>query len=210
MFDALTEAPPATDAGAAFQLVVDCLNRVEDLHSGVAAEPLPPKSVDTGRMYPPQSDSIQRLEDGSVIAHSRAHIVGCGPNGSISIETRRGTVLFLSGEYVMTTTSEPMAALNDLAAELRSRMPRAKVECTPMEEGGVWLVATGDDEVLSIQWSPRLAAFGVSLDTHDDTEAAFAPHEQYFTTFVEARAYVYGLLARPNTLVVSTGKHRSA
>jgi hypothetical protein len=37
-------------------------------------------------MYAPQSDRIFRLDDGSILAETRRHLIFCGRNGDIQIE----------------------------------------------------------------------------------------------------------------------------
>lgn len=85
-FDRLTAAPPTSSANEALALVCRLIEEVEDEFCPIPRENPPPYLRFTGRMYAPQSDRIFRLDDGSILAETRRHMIYCGRNGDIQIE----------------------------------------------------------------------------------------------------------------------------
>jgi hypothetical protein len=89
---ALADAPAASTAAEAFELLGQVLNDVEDSLSGVQFDP---KNWPTdGRMYPPQADKAF-LEEGGVTRYRNArHYTFIGPDGSIEITDLDRNVIF--------------------------------------------------------------------------------------------------------------------
>ncbi|HXC34948.1 MAG TPA: hypothetical protein VNV43_03685 [Candidatus Acidoferrales bacterium] len=85
-FERLKAAPPASSADEAIALVCRLIEEVEDEFCPLPRESPPPNLRFTGRMYAPQSDRIFRLDDGSILAETRRHLIFCGRNGDIQIE----------------------------------------------------------------------------------------------------------------------------
>ena len=83
-FERLRTAPSCASAEEALALVCRLIEEVEDEHCPVARQHPPPRTR-TGRMYAPQSDLIFRLDDGSIRAETRRHIMIFFPDGSIRI-----------------------------------------------------------------------------------------------------------------------------
>ena len=93
-FERLSEAPVATSAEEAFQLLAETLNRIEDAHSGVPFDPSNWQS--DGRLYPPQEDS-KRSVDGRENLHryrSRGHNTFISSDGAILILDLSKNVIF--------------------------------------------------------------------------------------------------------------------
>jgi hypothetical protein len=92
-FKRLDAAPPASSADAAFDLLAETLNTIEDEFSGV---PFRPENWETdGRMYPPKEDSrIKCPERPSLRKYrNKRHYNYIGHNGSIRIETLDAKIL---------------------------------------------------------------------------------------------------------------------
>jgi len=70
---------------AAFALIAEILNAVEDEHSGIPANPSNWRS--DGRMYPPQADNARSSLDlpGVIVYRSRGHRTLIAANGAFTI-----------------------------------------------------------------------------------------------------------------------------
>jgi len=70
---------------AAFSLIAEILNGVEDEHSGIPANPFNWRS--DGRMYPPQADNARSSPDrpGVIVYRSRGHRTLIAANGAFTI-----------------------------------------------------------------------------------------------------------------------------
>ena len=84
-FDQLNAAPTAGTEAEAFDLVCQLLNRVEDQHSGVPANPTSWEA--DGRLYPPQPDKRKSFAPRATIIRyrSRDHYLWIEANGAILI-----------------------------------------------------------------------------------------------------------------------------
>ena len=83
-FERLRAAPACPSASEALALVCRLIEEIEDEHCPVARQNPAPRTH-TGRMYAPQSDYIFPLDDGSIRAETRRHIMMFFPDGSIRI-----------------------------------------------------------------------------------------------------------------------------
>ena len=83
-FRRLAEAPPSASAEESLALVCRLIEEVEDEHCPVPREKPAPSDF-TGRMYAPQSDRIQHLEEGTILALTRRHRIYCCANGQINV-----------------------------------------------------------------------------------------------------------------------------
>jgi hypothetical protein len=93
-FERLINAPAASSADDALQLVRNLLDQVEDEFSGVTRNPNPGLTPD-GRMYPPMDDMIEPTSGGGYTANTRGHRVEIGSDGSIEIiDKRTGEIVF--------------------------------------------------------------------------------------------------------------------
>jgi hypothetical protein len=89
----LDAAPPAKSGDAAFDLLAETLNAIEDEFSGV---PFRPENWETdGRLYPPKEDSRVKYPERSSLRkyRNKGHYNYLGRNGSIRIETLDGKIL---------------------------------------------------------------------------------------------------------------------
>jgi hypothetical protein len=87
-FTRLQAAPPVRDAEEALALICRLIDEVEDEFCNIPRSTPPPKQP-SGRMYPPQSDSIYRSEKGIIRIRTAGHIIICTPDGAIRIENIR-------------------------------------------------------------------------------------------------------------------------
>lgn len=90
---ALEQAPNAENESAAYDLLCNTLNAIEDQYSGVPYNPA--TEATDGRMYPPLADSIRK--QGTIPGiktryRSRGHFSTTQHNGAIRIETPDGTI----------------------------------------------------------------------------------------------------------------------
>jgi hypothetical protein len=83
-FRRLAEAPPSASAEESLALVCRLIEEVEDEHCPVPREKPAPFDF-TGRMYAPQSDRIQHLAEGTILALTRRHRIYCCANGQINV-----------------------------------------------------------------------------------------------------------------------------
>ena len=83
----LATAPPAETADAAYHLLCDVLNRVEDELTGLPFEP--ENWAASGRIYPPQMDRMSKVGTTGIMRfdHLR-HVTYIAPNGAILIRRR--------------------------------------------------------------------------------------------------------------------------
>jgi len=86
-FRRLAAAPPATTGEAAYQLLCDLLNQVEDELTGLPFEP--ENWAASGRLYPPQVDRMSRVGMTGIMRfdHLR-HVTYIAPNGAILIRRK--------------------------------------------------------------------------------------------------------------------------
>src|SRR5579862_3928305 len=87
-FARLQAAPPARDAEDALALICRLIEDVENDYCDIPRVDPPPKEP-TGRMYPPQSDSIHRSGRGIIRIRTAGHVIVCAPDGAIRIENIR-------------------------------------------------------------------------------------------------------------------------
>jgi RHS repeat-associated protein len=93
----LNEAPLATSADEAFDLISETLHQVEDDLSGIVrSNPPPPPNMSDGRMYPPLKDYTTRHPDGSITARTRGHTIEIDANGGFRIINRRTNSIDIS------------------------------------------------------------------------------------------------------------------
>ncbi|MEI9896889.1 MAG: hypothetical protein WDN28_24290 [Chthoniobacter sp.] len=64
------------------------IEEVKDEFSDIPRSDPPPKQP-TGRMYPPQADSIHRFGKGLIRIRTAGHIIICAADGAIRIENIR-------------------------------------------------------------------------------------------------------------------------
>ncbi|MDQ6631686.1 MAG: hypothetical protein M3Y82_07990 [Verrucomicrobiota bacterium] len=83
-YQRLAKAQPARNAEEAFLLICRALEEVENEFCPVVEKNPAPKSFD-GRMYLPQSDSIEFREDSSWWIETRRHRIAIELNGSFRI-----------------------------------------------------------------------------------------------------------------------------
>ena len=83
-FARLAAAPAARSADEALNLVCRLIEQIEEEFCPVPRVEPPPRHR-TGRMYPPQSDLIFRLADGTIRAETRRHTMFFDPDGSIRV-----------------------------------------------------------------------------------------------------------------------------
>ncbi len=79
----LRKARAVATSAAAYTLVCETLNEVEDEYSGVAYNPS--AWLDDGRRYPAQEDQAQALSGGVTIYRHRGHKTYLADNGAIVI-----------------------------------------------------------------------------------------------------------------------------
>ena len=85
-FNRLAALPAPRTADEALEQIVATLDAVEDAYSGVPKQdPPPPPNMPDGRMYPPLSDHIDRIPDGTIRAATRRHIIEIAADGSVTI-----------------------------------------------------------------------------------------------------------------------------
>jgi hypothetical protein len=85
----LRALPHAENADAALRQLCDTLEQVEDEWSGVAKKSPPPAPAEfDGRMYCPLEDFVTRLEDGGILALTRAHRIEIAANGVMRIVSK--------------------------------------------------------------------------------------------------------------------------
>ncbi len=87
-FDRLRTAPACASAEDAVRLICRLIEEVEDEFCAVPRS-TPPPITPTGRMYPPQADSMRRLNSGHIRVRTSGHVILCGPDGTIRIENTR-------------------------------------------------------------------------------------------------------------------------
>ena len=83
-YERLRSAPAATNAEEAFRLICRTLEDVENEFCSESPTSPPPRSFD-GRMYLPQSDSIEFNKDGSWWIETRQHRIHIEPDGNFRI-----------------------------------------------------------------------------------------------------------------------------
>src|SRR5260221_5407808 len=87
-FARLQAAPPARNAEEALALICRLIEEVENEFCDIRrVDPAPQEP--TGRMYPPQPDSIHRSGRGIIRIRTVGHIIICAPDGAIRIENIR-------------------------------------------------------------------------------------------------------------------------
>ena len=94
-FARLAEAPPSATAEESLALVCRLIEEVEDEHCPVPREKPAPSDF-TGRMYAPQSDRIEHLPEGTIMALTRRHRIYCCANGQINVFHKITKALVLS------------------------------------------------------------------------------------------------------------------
>ena len=87
-FERLLLAPPCASAEEAIRLVCHLIEEVENEFCPIPRTATPPK-IPTGRMYPPQADSMRHMNSGHIRARTAGHVILCAPDGSIRIENSR-------------------------------------------------------------------------------------------------------------------------
>jgi RHS repeat-associated protein len=94
VFEKLAALPKAGSAAEAVEQMNSTLEQVEDAHSGVPADPNPPRAA-TERMYAPKADSMTNNADGSITAKTFRQTVTYGQDGSITVvNNKSGEVIF--------------------------------------------------------------------------------------------------------------------
>lgn len=93
-FQRLAEAPAATNADDAYELLVKIMTAVEDEMSGVPNDPS--RWQTDGRLYPPMDDRQSEVPGSPEIRRYRSlkHITYIGQNGAIEITTSKNEVVF--------------------------------------------------------------------------------------------------------------------
>lgn len=82
-YQQLSDAPPVSTHDEAYELLCTVLNRVEDEHSGI---PNNPENWETdGRLYPPQLDSVRKIDDDLLRYRSSKHNTYIASNGAIEV-----------------------------------------------------------------------------------------------------------------------------
>lgn len=86
-FQTLNDAPAATTMEDAYDLLCDCLNQIEDAHSGVDYNP--DHFQDDGRLYPPLADARRQVPGRPDLLRyrSRGHNTYVSADGAILIQT---------------------------------------------------------------------------------------------------------------------------